>query len=121
MTIDKGEIQSRHFMCLVEACDGVHQSVLKFRHAEFVRQYEGLNQEAVVRRGHFLVDAVMVDESDEAVKHCWRFFGQVYLVFSTLFVAALQTLFEKRASLHQQVFVERVRLPFGADKYCDYW
>jgi hypothetical protein len=116
--VDKVEIQNRDSMCLVEAYDGVYQSVLEPRHAEFVRKYEGPDQEAVVRRGHFLVDAVLVDESDEAVKNCWRFFRQVYLAFSTLFVAVLQTFFEKRASLDQQVFVERVRLLFDADKYC---
>jgi len=99
VTVDKVEIRNIDSMCLVEACDGVYQSVLEARHAEFVRQCEGPNQEAVVRNGHFLVDAVMVDESDETVKNCWRFFRQIYLVFSTLFVAVLQTFFEKWASL----------------------
>jgi hypothetical protein len=47
---------------------------LKPRHAEFVRQCEGPNREAVVRKGHYFVDAVMVNESGEAVKSCWRFF-----------------------------------------------
>jgi hypothetical protein len=99
VTVDKVEIRNRDSMCLVEVYDGIYQIVLEPRHAEFVRQCEGPNQEAVVRRGHFLVDAVMVDESDEAVQNCWRIFRQVYLVFSTLFVAVLQTFFEKRAFL----------------------
>ncbi len=99
MTVDKVEIRSRDRICLVEACYGVYQSVLERRHAEFVCQCEGPNHKAVFRRGHYFVDAVMVDESDEAVKNCWRFFRQIYLVFSTLFVAVLQTFFEKRAFL----------------------
>lgn len=89
MTVDKVEIRSIDRIFLVEACDGVYQSILEPRHAEFVRQYEGPNQEAVVRRGLHFIDAVMVDESGEAVKNCWRFFRQIYLVFSTFLVAVL--------------------------------